>query len=66
MDPKRIKIPDLLQYIQIEIKALKWRNIKQWKIKQNIKSKKEKFLNKEGLSGTLNEKENENNIKVCG
>lgn len=54
MDPKRIKIPDLLKYIQIEIKALKGRNIKQWKIKQNIKSKKEKFLNKEGLSETLN------------
>lgn len=56
MDSKRLKISNLLKYIQVEIKALKGRNIKQCAIKQNIKSKKAEFLNKEGLSETLKEK----------
>lgn len=45
MDPKRVKIPDLLKYIPVKIKALKGRNTKQWTIKKNINSKKEEFLN---------------------
>lgn len=45
MVPKRVKISYLLKYIQEKIKALKGRDIKQWTIKQNIKSTKEEFLN---------------------
>lgn len=45
MDPKRVKIPDLLKYIPVKIKALKGRNTKQWTIKHSSNSKKEEFLN---------------------